>query len=70
MTNGALDPRIVRVALTLALVTLPLKIVAIWRAVRADQKGWLVAMLLLNTLGILELTYLFYFHKPTSREPN
>jgi methionyl-tRNA synthetase len=35
-----------------------LKGLALWRAGRNDQRGWFVALLLVNTLGILELIYL------------
>jgi methionyl-tRNA synthetase len=35
-----------------------LKGFALWRAGRNNQRGWFVALLLVNTLGILELIYL------------
>ena len=44
--------------------TLPWKGVALWRAARNNQIGWFIALLLLNTLAILEIVYLFYFSKP------
>lgn len=44
--------------------TLPWKGVALWRAARNHQIGWFIALLLLNTLAILEIVYLFYFSKP------
>ena len=39
------------------------KILALWRASKGDQRYWFIAMLLLNTFGILELVYLFKFAK-------
>lgn len=36
---------------------------ALWRAVKCDQQYWFVAMLVLNTLGILEIVYLGWFAK-------
>lgn len=36
---------------------------ALWRAAKLDQKVWFVVFLLVNTLGILEIFYLFYFSK-------
>lgn len=36
---------------------------ALWRAGRLNQSVWFVVMLLLNTLGILEILYIFYFSK-------
>lgn len=35
----------------------------LWRAAKNDSKVWYVAILLLNTLGILEILYLFVFGK-------
>ena len=37
---------------------------ALWRAAKRDELGWFVAMLLINTVGILEIIYLFYVTKP------
>ncbi len=61
--NDISDP-LFRAALVGAIISLPFKIVGLWRSARNNQKGWFAAMLLLNTLGILELVYLFYFSKP------
>jgi len=36
---------------------------ALWNASKNNQKNWFIAILVLNTLGILEITYLFYFAK-------
>lgn len=34
---------------------------ALWRAASSKQKAWYVAILLINSLGILEIVYLFKF---------
>ncbi len=36
---------------------------ALWHSARRGQPWWFVAMLLINTLGILEIIYLFGFAK-------
>jgi hypothetical protein len=36
---------------------------ALWKSARNDQRYWFVALLITNTLGILELLYLFVFAK-------
>lgn len=36
---------------------------ALWRASEEDQRNWFIALLLINTVGILDLVYLFYFSK-------
>ena len=35
--------------------------IALWHAARNGQKGWYVALLVVNTLGVLEILYLFVF---------
>ncbi|MGH7175165.1 MAG: DUF5652 family protein [Minisyncoccia bacterium] len=48
--------------LIIALVwTLVLKGFALWYAARSHQKAWFIALLILNTLGILEIVYLIWF---------
>jgi len=54
--------------LILALWTLPWKIYAIWIAVKNNQKKWFVALLLLNTVGILEIYYIFKVAKKSWKE--
>lgn len=49
--------------------TLPWKGVALWKAARNNHKGWFVALLLLNTLAILEILYIFVFGKKKSEPP-
>ena len=48
----------------LLLWVLPWKGVALWKAARNRQLVWFIAMLVLNTLAILEIIYIFYFSKP------
>lgn len=50
--------------LTLAVIwTIPWKGVALWKSARRGQKVWFVLMLILNTLAILEILYIFVFSK-------
>ncbi|OIO48290.1 MAG: hypothetical protein AUJ32_00865 [Parcubacteria group bacterium CG1_02_40_82] len=41
--------------------TLPWKGVALWKSARNGQKIWFVVLLILNTLAILEILYIFVF---------
>lgn len=34
---------------------------ALWKAARSGSKEWFVAILVINTLGILEILYLYVF---------
>ena len=36
---------------------------ALWNASKNDQKNWFIAILVINTIGILEIVYLFGFAK-------
>nr|MBI5455873.1 hypothetical protein [Candidatus Levybacteria bacterium] len=36
---------------------------ALWKSAGLKQKNWFVAMLVLNTIGILDIAYLFFFAK-------
>ena len=47
----------------LILWSIPWKIYAVWTAVKRDQKKWFVALLILNTVGILEIFYIFHIAK-------
>jgi hypothetical protein len=54
--------------------TLPWKGVALWKAAKNSHKGWFIAILVINTLAIFEIIYIFYFSgrsrgiKPTPKE--
>ena len=47
----------------LVLWSLPWKGVALWKSARAHQKIWFIVLLLVNTLAILEILYIFVFSK-------
>ncbi|MDZ4229643.1 MAG: DUF5652 family protein [Candidatus Veblenbacteria bacterium] len=47
--------------------TLPWKGMALWRAARKGQKAWFVVLLIVNTLAILEILYLFVFSRKANR---
>ena len=36
---------------------------ALWRAARVGSKAWFVILFILNTLGLLEILYIFVFSK-------
>ncbi|MCX6714219.1 MAG: DUF5652 family protein [Candidatus Uhrbacteria bacterium] len=47
----------------LTIWTLPWKGVALWKAAQKKDARWFVALLLINTVGILEILYIFIFSK-------
>jgi hypothetical protein len=50
-------------AVVLALWTIPWKVYAVWTAARSDQKKWFLALIILNTMSILEIYYIFKIAK-------
>lgn len=36
---------------------------ALWKSAKYNQRNWFIAILVLNTVGILEIIYLFRFAK-------
>lgn len=47
----------------LALWTIPWKGVALWKAAQSRNKRWFIVLLLINTLAVLEILYIFIFSK-------
>lgn len=47
----------------IALWVIPWKGVALWKSARNKQTVWFIALLVLNTLAILEILYIFIFSK-------
>jgi len=45
------------------IIDLVLKGLALWRAARSSQKAWFIALLVINSLGILPAIYLLFFQK-------
>ena len=37
---------------------------ALWKAARKGENVWFIALLIVNTLGILEILYIYAFSKP------
>jgi hypothetical protein len=37
--------------------------IALWKAARAQDKVWYIILLILNTLGLLEILYIFVFSR-------
>jgi len=51
------------IILLLVLWTIPWKGVALWKAARLRDKWWFIAILIINTLAVLEILYIFIFSK-------
>ena len=42
--------------------------IALWESARRSHKGWFVAVLLISTLGLLEIIYLYGFARRSSEK--
>jgi methionyl-tRNA synthetase len=45
--------------------TVAIKGYALWHAAKRNEKWWFIALLVINTFGILEIVYLVFVAKPT-----
>lgn len=52
--------------LLLAAWVLPWKGWALWRAARLNDRGWFIALLVIQTLAVLDIVYIFAISKRAS----
>lgn len=57
------NPQFMYILFVLILWELIWKGIALWKAARESQKYWFIVMLILNTVGILPILYIFIFKK-------
>lgn len=56
------DPNQLGWPLVLAIIwSIPWKSIALWKSARKNQLGWFIFFIFVNTLGLLEAAYIFYF---------
>lgn len=53
----------VTIVAVLAIAIVALKGYALWHAAKRDEMWWFIALLVLNTVGILELIYIIFIAK-------
>lgn len=44
--------------------------IALWKAARAGSKPWFIVLLIVNTVGILEIIYIFVINKKKTLDTN
>ncbi len=55
------------ILLALAIIwSLIWKGIALWKSARAGQTAWFVCLLVINTIGILEIIYISFFQKKSA----
>ena len=63
-----LPPSVNIIIVLLALWTIPWKIYALWLAAKHNHKKWFVAIVILNTVSILEIFYVIKIAKKSWAE--
>lgn len=61
MEEIALTPELINTILLISFWVIPWKGIALWKAARNNHIGWFVAIMLINSIAILEILYIFYF---------
>lgn len=56
------------VIITLAIWSLPWKAVALWRAARNNHVAWFIIFMIVNTIAILEIFYIFVWGKSDEKK--
>jgi len=69
LTTSGLFGNVNPLVLLLAVLwVLPWKGVALWKAARLSHKKWFIVLFLVNTLGILEIIYIYFIARKYSVE--
>jgi methionyl-tRNA synthetase len=71
-TLGISGPALWMLVIAIVIWTITLKGFALWHAARNYQRVWFLALLIINTFGVLELAYLLWFRadKDANRTPS
>jgi hypothetical protein len=57
------NPWLFVLMMVLAIWTIPWKGWALWKAARQTSKVWFIVLLIVNTIGILDILYIYIFSK-------
>jgi hypothetical protein len=66
--NNVSSNAVAMIIIIAAIWTIPWKGVALWKSAKNGQKGWFIALLIINTVGILEIIYVIFFSKKKEKE--
>lgn len=63
MGYSSMPTQLLTIVILLAIWSIIWKGIALWKAARNSHKAWYIALLIVNTVGILEIIYIFFFSK-------
>ncbi|OGZ84947.1 MAG: hypothetical protein A2599_03260 [Candidatus Staskawiczbacteria bacterium RIFOXYD1_FULL_39_28] len=69
MGYSSIPPGILTLFVLLSIWALIWKGIALWKAARNNSKPWFVALLIVNTVGILEIIYIFFLSDKKANKP-
>ena len=69
MQYMVITPHLVLLITLLAIWTIPWKAVALWKSARRNNLAWFIILLLVNTIGILEIIYIFAVARNKQEKP-
>jgi len=52
--------------IALVIWSIPWKGFALWKSARRGEKYWFMVLLIINTVGILDILYIFFFSERTN----
>lgn len=58
----------ISIIIAIVLIDYALKATALWKSARNNSKIWFLLLLIINSVGILPLFYIFYFSKKDKSE--
>jgi hypothetical protein len=68
MTGLLVGPKYTALLIVLLVWSLIWKGIALWKAAQNGSKVWYIIMLVANTVGILEIIYIFFFSKKKEKQ--
>ena len=60
----------IAIVVVIAIWSLVWKGIALWKSSRKNQLAWFIVLLVVNTIGILEILYIYVFSEMGTRKPS
>jgi len=60
----------IAIVVVIAIWSLVWKGIALWKSSRKNQLAWFIVLLVVNTIGILEILYIYVFSEMGKRKPS
>jgi hypothetical protein len=62
------NPTNLVIFILLTIWSLVWKGISLWKSAQNKHRNWFIAILVINSFGILEIVYIFYFSKSKTKE--